>query len=186
MTIVKENFMTTGLSGKYDNKVVFRQWKGRTIFAKPPRKQEKATPNQLTQKELFLDAVDYATVAMTDPDLKEAYRKMAPYGASAYNMAVADFLSLPKVHRIDTGGYCGLTGGLINIAAEDKCGVKSVSVKIALADGTLVEEGTAVKVGEARMWIYTATTDNPQIAGSVINATATDVPGHSVEGEVTL
>lgn len=60
MTIVKENFLTNGLSGMYDKKVVFRQRTGRTIFAKPPRKQTSVTPRQEAQKEKFLDAVDYA------------------------------------------------------------------------------------------------------------------------------
>lgn len=185
MTIVKENFMTTGLSGMYDKKVVFRQRKGRTIFAKPPRKQDTPTASQLTRKEEFLSAVAYATVSMANPALKEEYRKMAPYGASAYNMAVADFLSVPKIHNIDTGGYSGMPGGLITISTTDKCRVKSVTVMIALADGTIVEEGAAIKVGEGRIWIYTSITVNPMLAGAVITATVTDVPGHVITGSVT-
>ncbi len=186
MTTVKENFMTTGLSGMYDDKVVFRQWKGRTVFAKPPRRQETPTQNQLTRKALFLDAVDYAMVALADPELKETYRKMAPLGLTAYNMAIADFLVAPKVIRIDTGGYSGERGSVITVVAEDNCRVKSVTVVIAGADGTLVEEGAAVQIAQGRVWFYTATTANPVTAGAVITATATDVPGHHGTGSVTM
>jgi hypothetical protein len=186
MTTVKENFMTTGLSGKYDNKVVFRQWKGRTIFAKPPRRSEKPTAQQAHQTELFRDAVDYASLALKDPEQKEAYRKMAPLGATAYNMAIADFLTPPKITKIDCGGYNGEIGSLITVTAEDNCLVKSVTVKIALSDETVVEEGDAVRVTGGRLWIYAATTANPDIAGTVITATATDVPKHQTTGSVVL
>lgn len=186
MTIVKENFMTTGLSGKYDDKVVFRQWKGRTIFAKPPRKQEKPTANQLSRKEIFLKAVDYASVALTDPALKEAYRKMAPLGLTAYNMAIADYLKSPTIHSIDNGGYSGEAGGLITVVAEDNCRVKSVTVRIALADGAVIEEGAAVQIGGGRVWIYTTTANNSGLAGSVITAIATDVPNHHTIATLAL
>ena len=178
--------MTTGLSGKYDNKVVFRQWKGRTIFAKPPRKPDKQTANQLLRQELFLDAVDYASLALKDPEQLEAYRKMAPLGATAFNMAVADFLTPPKVGNIETRSYNGEPGSLITVVAIDKFMVKSVTVNISLADGTLVEEGNAVHVTGGRLWIYTATTHNANIPGTVITAIVSDVPNHQGTGSVVL
>ena len=186
MTIVKENFLTNGLSGMFDKKVVFRQRTGRTIFAKPPRKQTSVTPRQEAQKEKFLEAVDYAAGALSDPMQKEAYRKMAPLGTSAYNMAIADFLKPPKVTRIDATGYSGIPGEMISVFAEDNCKVKSVSVSIALDDGTVVEEGEAVQVGDGRKWSYTATKANPHNSGMVISAIATDVPNHTGTGMVTL
>jgi hypothetical protein len=186
MTTVKKNFMTKGLSGKYDENVVFRQWKGRTIFAHPPTKNEKMTERQMLRCQLFLEAVDYASLALKDPELKEAYRKMAPLGSTAYNMAVADYLTLPRVEKIDTGGYSGVPGDLITIVADDKYKVKSVAVKIVLANNTLVEEGEAVQVTGGRLWIYTATEANPDITGTVITATASDVPNHQASGSVIL
>jgi hypothetical protein len=186
MTIVKENFITSGLSGKYGNKVVFRQWKGRTIFAKPALRSGKLTPKQEERKKLFLEAVDYAALAIQDPDLKEAYRKMAPLGSSPHNMAIADYLKPPTVVSIDTGSYKGEPGNPITVTAVDNCRVKSVSVTIHLADGTLLEAGEAVQPVKSRVWTYTAQAPNPELTGCVVTASATDVPNHTGTGTVTL
>jgi hypothetical protein len=170
----------------YANKVVFRQRFGKTIFSKRPRRHSGMTENQVQHHDRFREAVDYAHVALTDPVRREEYRSMAPIGASPYNMAVADFLSPPKVHLIDASEYTGQPGDPITVVATDKCRVVSVRVKIARADGTLVEEGAAAQVTNGRMWIYAATEANPGLIGSVVTATATDVPEHTTELALTL
>lgn len=186
MTTVKDNFMTTGLSGMYDDKVVFRQWKGRTIFTRPPRKSERHTPLQERQKEKFRSAVDYAKVAMLDPVKQEFYRKAANGEVSAFNMAVADFLSLPKVVRIETDEYTGEPGCLLSVVATDKGKVTSVKVRITDSADMLIEEGHAVNIADSRMWLYTVTAHNPTLPGTTITALVTGLPGNEGKGSVTL
>ena len=187
MTKVKDNFMTQGLSGKYDNKVVFRQWKGRTIVARPPRRMAMPDTAKIKlRKEKFLNAVDYARQALSDPTQLAWYSSLATNGTSAYNMAMADFLSVPRIVRFEAEAYNGTAGSTLRVIAEDKCRVTSLRIRIERADGTLLEEGDAMQAAGSRAWDYTATTPNPDLAGTHITAIARDIPGHSVTGTLTL
>jgi hypothetical protein len=59
-------------------------------------------------------------------------------------------------------------------------------VEIYAANGTLLEEGKAVKENNGLDWCYTATQLNGTLAGTKIIAIATDVPGNEGILDVSL
>ncbi len=185
MSKVVENLLTEGLSGKYSNKIVFRQRYGKTIFAKKPRNY-RPSPVHQANRENFLAAVDYALGVMNNPEKKEVYRQLAPIGVTAYNMAIADFLSEPKIERIDVNQYTGQIGDPVSVVAIDKCKVVSVHVKILDPGGNIVEQGPAVQVTGGRMWMYLAAALNTSPIGSTVNVTATDMVDHSAEASALV
>ncbi|HEY1872514.1 MAG TPA: hypothetical protein VGG71_15725, partial [Chitinophagaceae bacterium] len=112
--------------------------------------------------------------------------KAAP-GSSAYNIAFRDFLKAPVVKKIDLSSYKGTTGSTIVITAKDDFRVAAVNVHIQTAAGVLVEEGNAILNPINRnQWIYTAVQNNATLAGSVINATAKDLPGNTGSLVITV
>ncbi len=186
MTVVKDNTMTTGMSGMFGKQMVFRQRDGRTIVAKKPRRTRAGTPGQAAHKQRFLKAVEYARQALANPELREMYSHAAVTGASAYNMAVADAMTAPVVEHIDAQGYTSASGGIIAVTVFKKFRLRSMVVRITLADGTLLEKGEAVQMNGGRVWHYTATEANPSLSGSQVTAIATDLPGNTAELSVTL
>ncbi len=62
--------------------------------------------------------------------------------------------------------------------------MKAVTVKIENADGSLVEEGSAVDSGFE--WVYTATVNNKDLSGDKITIKATDNPANVTEMNQTL
>lgn len=184
MSQSNQNIVTEGLSGKV-YQLVFRQWFGRTIVAKRPRKFTTDTVNQLNVRETFKAAARYAKAAITDAAMKLAYKAKAKPGQSAYNIAMVDFFKPPTIGEIDTGNYSGQSGGSISIEAFDDFKVKDVRVKITKANGALVEEGDAVLSSDGLHWLYSATTTGT-VAGNVITVTATDLPGHAGSKQKTL
>lgn len=180
-----DNIVTKGLSGTmYD--VVFRQWFGKTIAAKRPRKSSKATTaNQLEHREQFNDATVYAKAAIKNEELKLAYQSKTKPGQTAYNMAIVDFFNAPRIRDINTADYNGQIGSIINIAATDDFKVVSVKVKIEKSGGGLIEEGDAILSNDELHWLYTATKTGNGI-GSVISVIATDLPGNSIVKQKTI
>jgi hypothetical protein len=62
-----------------------------------------------------------------------------------------------------------------------------VTVSIRTAAGVLVEEGNAIlNPLDRNKWIYTATQNNASLAGSIISATARDLPGNSGVLDITV
>ncbi len=97
--IVKNNVLTEGLSGKFQQ-VVFRQRAGKTVVAKwPAITNLPATAAQQTIRVSFSDAVAFAKSILTDPALKLAYKAKAKPGQSAFNAAIADFLNHPGIDK---------------------------------------------------------------------------------------
>jgi hypothetical protein len=64
--------------------------------------------------------------------------------------------------------------------------VASVHVKISHGDGTLVEEGAAIKQNDDLHWEYTATVANASLNGDVITVTASDMAGNSIAKSKTM
>ena len=54
------------------------------------------------------------------------------------------------------------------------------------SNGALLEQGAAVINRTGLGWLYTATTANGSLAGTVVKATATDIPEHEGMLEVIL
>jgi hypothetical protein len=161
------NSVITGkFRGTLGKELVFREWEGKTVVAKAPkRRQGGGTPGQEETKENFLLASRYANL---------------------YSRAMEDFLSPPVVKIVDTSNYTGVTGSQIQIRAVDDFRVTGLQVEIHSANGTLLEKGNAVQLTNGLDWTYTATQANNPLTGSKIKATATDVPGNKGILEVTL
>ena len=82
------NIVTTGLSGKLGNLIVFRNCGGKTLVSKAPLKREQEpTDAQQQHQQCFQEAVLYAKADIADPDKKEAYN-------------VADFLNAPASTKL--------------------------------------------------------------------------------------
>ena len=177
------------LRGTLGKELVFREWEGKTVVAKAPKKRTgPGTAAQLKIQENFLLAAKYATsvVEGKDQGIKDAYNAARKPRQNLFSRAAADFMSPPVVKTIDTIAYNGVVGSTIKIRAIDDFRVTGVLVEIFAASGTLLEKGNAVQQNNGIDWTYTTTQANAMLAGSKINAIATDVPGNTGTKEVTL
>ena len=174
------NVVTHGLSGKIGNLLVFRQVDGKTVVANAPKKRKVISEPQKEQQRKFQRAILYAKSALSVPETGAAYSQAATAKKvkSGYNVAVADFFHAPDIHQIDISGYSGQPGGIIRIQVSDDFLVKSVKVTITNADGSLVEEGSAISDAVGYLWTYTATSTNDNLDGDKIEITASDLPGN--------
>ena len=184
------NSVITGkLRGTLGKELVFREWEGKTVVAKAPKARTgPATAPQLKIQENFTLAAKYAKSVMegTDQGIKDAYAARLKPRQNLFSRAAADFLSPPVVKNIRTDAYTGVAGSTITIRAVDDFRVTSVLVEIFAASGTLLEKGNAVQQANGIDWTYTTTQANAVLAGSKINAVATDVPGNTGTLAVTL
>jgi len=110
--------------------------------------------------------------------LHALYETSVPVGGSVYKVALADFLNAPKIKEVDVSAYVGAPGNKIRIRAIDDFMVKNVVVTITNEDGTLVEEGEAVKKENGVDWLFTATVQNDSLTGDKIVIKAYDIPGN--------
>jgi hypothetical protein len=184
------NSLVTGkLSGTLGKELVFREWEGKTVVAKTPRKRKGGpTPPQAETQEKFLVASRYARAVIRNPDkgLAEAYAAVRRPRQNVYSRALEDFLSPPVVKNINARNYKGIVGDKIAGLAIDDFRVVSVRVQIVAASGTLLEEGNAELNFNGVDWTYTVTQANNLLAGSKIIAIATDVPGNEGMLEASL
>ena len=178
-----------GLSGKLGKFLVFRQVGDQTVLAVAPRLQSTPpTEQQLAHRNKFRRASAYATMQLGDPDAKALYEAVAKRKKfkSARSLALADFFNAPDIVLIDASAYTGVAGTKIVVHAEDDLPVKTLSVEVVNADGTLVEKGLAVQRGNSSVWVYTATVENRMLRGAKIIVNATDRPGNRTIKEVML
>jgi hypothetical protein len=185
-----DNSLVTGrISGTLGKELVFREWEGKTVVAKAPRKRKGGpTSPQAETQEKFLLASRYAKaiIKSTDKSMAEAYATVLRRRQNVYSRALEDFLNPPDVKSINTRNYKGVAGNKIVVRAIDDFRVVSVQVEIYAANGTLLEEGKAEQDNNGLDWMYTATLANPTLAGTKITAIATDVPGNEGILDVSL
>jgi hypothetical protein len=178
------NNATDRVSGKVDQ-FVYRNRHGKTVMARKPDESRKPpTANQENAKDKFRLAALYAAGAMNEPLIKAFYASKATPGKSAYNMAFADYYDAPRIKDINIAGYSGNTGDRITVTAVDSFKVNAVHVKITRSDGTLVEEGDAVR--GSVFWEYGCTVNNASLNGCIVMVTAFDLPGNSTVEQKTL
>lgn len=184
------NSVVTGrFQGTLGKEIVFRDWDGKTVVAKAPKRRKgQPTPEQAETQEKFLLASRYAKAVITgqDPGIRDAYGAVLKPRQNIYSRALEDFISPPKVVSITTSDYTGAVGNKIKVRATDDFRVTVVIVEIRTANGTLLERGNAVLQANGLDWIYTATQANNPLAGSKIKAIATDVPGNEGTLEATV
>ena len=184
------NSIVTGkFQGSLGKELVFREWEGKTVVAKSPRKRRgEPTTAQAETQERFLLASRYAKAIKNSPDqsLAQAYASAVRPRQNVYARALEDFLSIPVVKSIDTRSYKGAAGERLVIRAIDDFRVTGVQVEIYAPDSSLVETGEATQNTNGIDWTYTATKANNLSAGSTIKAIAVDVPGNEGTLEVIL
>jgi hypothetical protein len=181
MSRITNNPLVEGARGNFGKQFVYKKRGRHTHIARMPVTNNVAEPtvNQTKVRDLFAEAAYYAKGVLSSPELKNEYKKKAPPGASAYNMAFRDYVKPPVVKSIDTGKYTGAIGSTITVSAKDDFRVAEVVVSIRTAAGVLVEEGNAILNPINRnKWTYTVLVENGILDGTVITATASDLPGN--------
>jgi len=187
MADVKLNALIEGLSGKVGKNVVMRQREGRTFLSTRPKGAAIISAKQQAQRDRFQKAVDYGKIAIQTPAVKAEYEAIAKQQAfiSPYTAAVTDYLTEPKIAKIEATGYKGMAGDLIRVIGTADFKLFSVNVAIQLPDGTLLESGDATASGTRLDWSYVAT-QNIAPEGLKIVVTATDRPGNVVVKELVI
>jgi len=183
----KTNMITHGYHGKVGDHFVLRvRGTSSMICSKPDRSNVVLTQNQKDQTRRFSGSVNYAKNAMNDPVKKAYYTALADKNVSAYNRAMADFLTKPWIDQIDAIDYAGHVGDKIRIIASDNVKVNSVNVSIRSSADVELETGACTFDSENMNWVYIATTLQNPIAGLKVVAIVRDLPGHVVEKSLTL
>lgn len=181
--------ITGKLSGSINKELVFRDWDGKTVVAKSPKKS-KATPDAaaLARREKFQIASRYAKsiIDSQDKSMAEAYAASLRPRQNAYSRALEDFIKPPVVEKIETREYTGVPGNKIVVRSWDDFRLKNLRVEIFAGNGTLLESGNATQNDNGIDWTYTATVANSPVTGSKIKAVATDVPGNEGMLEIVL
>jgi hypothetical protein len=187
MAKVGRNVVTTKLSGKLGDLIVFRTRGNRTYVASAPQKKDREpTQNQKEHQQHFQEAIVYGKGVIADPNLKATYQEAAGENQSAFNVAVADFMSAPQIEEIDLSNYHGNPGDTIRVRAVDDFMVVQVAVSIFNGDSSLVEEGTAVKQPNEIDWVYTTKEQNSNLTGDKIVIRVSDMPGNITSQEKML
>ena len=183
----RNNFVVHGLSGTFAGISTFHI-RGRKTFLRKIRAKPSVpdSKEQVAVKKRFAEYIKYAKAAIKDPDIKAAYARAAKPGRTAFNRAVTDACTPPKIGKIDTGNYHGRPGDYLTIEATDDFKVKTVQICIHHATGHLIEQGDAIMQINTGDWLYTVMVANEPFAGSMITATATDLPGNKTSLTATL
>ena len=174
------NHLMKGTRGMFGNQIVFKVRKGKQILAAPPNVDEDRmpTPNQLAAQKRFKFASEYATDAIRDDKMKMAYKNAANKRQTAQNMAFKDAYNPPEILSIIRQGYTGAIGNIIVVHAVDDFKVARVHVEIFDNNNELIEKGDATSDKHGVLWVYTVSVPNDNVPGSVIKATAYDIPGN--------
>jgi hypothetical protein len=180
------NVVMHGSSGIVGDLLMFSQRFGKTYFGKIPVRNAAPTATQLAAREKFSKAVQYAKVALTNPEIKKLYEQRASGDTRAYNLAIADFFQAPAIREIITATYNGAVGSRLELYVTDDTAVSSVEVAITAPDGSLIEKGNALQEENSPKWLYAATAVNSSLAGSKITVTAKDLPGNVASEEKVL
>ncbi|MET0461636.1 MAG: hypothetical protein ABW007_00725 [Chitinophagaceae bacterium] len=185
MAISRYNVVMHGASGVVGGLVQFSQRNGQTIIGKRRKKTTTASDDQLEIRRKFKKATVYALASLEVPERLALYEGKTSLGISAFNVAIKDYFTAPEIVEIINTNYNGAAGGRIDILATDDVSVRSLSVSIYTAQGTLVESGAAVKTEEG-FWYYTTTAISPLLEGTRVVATAMDLPGNTASAELVL
>lgn len=187
MARINENLFLLGASGMVGRQLVYRNCKGGIILSKRPRRPKKKSDAQMAQMLRFKEAVIYAKSALTDEATFKRYSEKAAnseVGLSARNVAIADYLNVPVIKKVNSEKYSGQAGEIIVVSAIDDFEVKEVTVEIRQNDNSLVEKGKALADVNGLDWVYTTQSVNAMLAGSVVIVCAIDRPGNITTKEV--
>ena len=184
MATSSDNLITLGLKGALGRQLVFRKRGNKLIVAKMPAKRK--TEIRDSEKEVrrrFKEASTYAKAAIKTVATKEYYLTQSEPGQTAYNMAFADFFSVPEVSDINLSQYAGKIGDKISLKATEDFKVISVWVEIFGQDGSIIESGDALMSENELDWFYTVKKLNGNLIGTKIVVSAKDLAGNSTVEE---
>ncbi|MGA3014847.1 MAG: hypothetical protein ABSD71_12540, partial [Bacteroidales bacterium] len=182
MAISFKNVITRMYSGRVGD-IVLRNYGGKSVMAKRPDCSKVVkSPAQLANMARFAKAAKYSKAVKNDPQWSEDYsekKKKTKY-QDVYHAAMSDFMTKPKVQKVDLKTYRGQPGNVIRISAWDKFRVETVSVLILNKTGQLIEKGPAVarSFSGNREWDYIATVENIDYQGGRVEIRVTDKPGN--------
>ncbi|MEJ1241441.1 hypothetical protein WBG78_25060 [Chryseolinea sp. T2] len=188
MSKIKNNPILQKVTGMLGETIVFRRGPTGPVMANAPKKPESLHANQVAARDRFLDAVQYAKRQTAKDEVKAMYATgISRRLPSAYQVAVTDYLSVPKIKQIDADAYQGGPGQVINVHASDDFKVDSVAVVIKSAAGEEIERGQAMLTEDKRdVWLYTTTSATPLLAGTTVTVSVRDIPGNLAIRTLTL
>jgi len=190
MSIIEDNLFLMGASGMVGKQMVFRNCKGKTILAKPPRRTKQQSNAQQEHNSRFKGAVAYAKAAIADKEIRKGYNEKAAQSVrclSAFNVAISDYMHSPVIRDIDLSYYRGQLCDVIKISATDDFQVASVMIEILRDDGSLLEVGMAeYAISNPDEWVYYAQSSVASVSGYRVNVIVTDLPGNVTEKRVDL
>ena len=188
MSIVKDNIVTTGLSGKLGKQIVFRQWSGATFLAKAPVMSSSLLNNEVFVKNKlrFKAAACYAKRVMNDPALKQVYKSRCKARQNAYAKAIQDFYDVPEIGEIDLSNYTGEANSFIRVYATDDFRVSRVQITIKDAQNQAVESGFATQEENTDWWKLIVSGTPILSSGGKVVVTASDLPGNETTKEAIL
>jgi hypothetical protein len=188
MAKINNNPLLKGLSGMFGDVVVYSERRGKMIMSNRPKRREQNTDHQKLVKSKFLQAVQYAKGQMKNDMAKAEYAAAVnDKVASAYAVALADYLKGPEIISVNTKAYNGQVGDVIEVLAIDNFKVTEVVIEIRSASNQLIEEGPAMTTADNTLnWLYTTTQENADSLGTKLIIRAKDKPGNITEKEYTL
>jgi hypothetical protein len=190
MAISFKNVITRLYSGRVGD-IVLRNYSGKSVMAKRPDCSKVIkSPAQLENQKKFAKAVRSSKAVKNNPQRFEYYnkKKKKKKYMSSYHAAMSDFMTKPKVKKVDLVSYRGLKGNVISILAWDNFRVETVNVMILNDKGQFIEHGHAVARAFSgnTEWEYKATVENIDYKSSRILVQVKDLPGNVVEAEVDV
>jgi len=188
MAITYDNELTARYHGRFGNAVL--RWRGgKSILSKMPDcSRVVKTKAQKANMKRFAAATIYGKKVLSDPRLREKYRKKKKMYQSIWNAAISDFMLKPKVDAIDVKGYKGLPGNEIRISARNRYKFEAVIVTILNILGLVIESGPAVArlSSDSMEWDYVVKKINPFCRGSKVVVRVVDLVGNVVQEAVII
>jgi hypothetical protein len=97
MARLRKDSLLAALSGALGKEIVFKQYRDKTIITKFPDMSNAGTSEkQKVRRELFKEAVDYASKINKDPVLKAKYEKKLKKNENVYHFAIKEFFKRRK------------------------------------------------------------------------------------------
>jgi hypothetical protein len=188
MAISYDNELTARYHGRFGNAVL--RWRGgKSILSKMPDcSRVVKTKAQKANMKRFAAATIYGKKVLSDPRLREKYRKKKKMYQSIWNAAISDFMLKPKVDAIDVKGYKGLPGNEISISALNRYKFEAVIVTILNILGLVIESGPAVArpSSDNMEWDYVVKEINPSCRDSKVVVRVVDLVGNVVQETMVI
>lgn len=158
MTKVRFHGPIAGFSGAM-GEMVFADQKKKDKTLAYMKTQKDPTEARMEQQARFLEASTRADELLKDPAARAFYEPIAQQrGLITRSLVIGEFLCYPSFKPLLLTNYNGKVGDTIVIRAKDTIGLKEVNVEIHSQEGSLIEQGQAVRDRfRPGYWEYTAT-----------------------------